>query len=234
MHLNRIPYKLAIILLIVASSSIHAEDPAARSAKEINFSCVVWQLPAYPEIFYRQGEEFRPLKLLPRQRSPNYQLQAREALELYVASNQPDGKPGHQLVGKASLPQGTNQMLFMIQEAANGAKLPLTVFGVDDSLSSFPIGSFRFLNFTKFPLQVEFGGSTNKLPPQAIKVVKPEIPELGGFLPFFIKDLNDNIGFQTRLFAQPRGRKMVLIVPPAKKGENLAVLFLPQIIPLEQ
>jgi hypothetical protein len=62
-------------------------------------------------------------------------------------------------------------------------------------------------------------------------VVVPAIPELGGFLPFIIKDASGHIGFQTRLFGQPRGRKMVMIVPPSKQDEKLSVLFVPQIIP---
>jgi hypothetical protein len=67
--------------------------------------------------------------------------------------------------------------------------------------------------------------------PQDINVVHPNIPELGGFLPFVIKDSEGRTGLQTRLFVPPRGRKMVLIVPPTKMGEKLAVLFLPQIVP---
>lgn len=229
MNIKRISYTLVAILWTLCPAVVFAQPTDVKSS--IQFSCVVWTDLSYPALYFRQGDEFLPLTLLPRQRSQIYSLQGREALELYVAKDQANGTPGHELVGRAALPQGAKQMLFMIQESPSGGKLPLTVYGMDDSLDAFPAGSFRFLNFTNLPLQVEFGGTTNKLSPQAIKVVQPEIPELGGFLPFMIKDSEGRTGFQTRLFGQPRGRKMVLIVPPTKMGEKLAVLFLPQIVP---
>jgi len=229
MNIKRISFTLVASLWALCQAVAFAQPADVKSS--IQFSCVVWKDLSYPALFFRQRDEFLPLTLPPRQRSQMYSLQGQEALELYVAKDQANGKPGHELVGRAALPQRAKQMLFMIQESPNGGKLPLTVFGMDDSLDSFPAGSFRFLNFTTLPLQVEFGGTTNKLSPQAIEVVQPEIPKLGGFLPFMIKDSKGHIGFQTRLFAQPRGRKLVLIVPPKKMGEKLAVLFLPQIVP---
>jgi hypothetical protein len=204
-----------------------------KKAAPFQFSCVVWKDLPYPELLYRQGEEFLPLELPPRQRSQMYPLKGQEVLELYVAKDMPDGKPGHELVGKAALRPETGRMLFMIQESEDKAALPLSVYGLDDSLKGFPMGSFRFLNFTKIPLQVEIAGVTDNLPPARDKVVTPDIPKLGGFLPFYIRDAKGNIGFQTRLFGQPRGRKMVIIVPPKNESENLAVLFLPEIIALE-
>jgi hypothetical protein len=232
MNLRQNPLALAAILWIAASPILVCGQGTKEHAP-FQFSCVIWKDLPYPELLYRQGEEFLPLELLPRQRSQMYPLKGQEALELYVVSDKPDGKPGHELVGKAALRPGTGRMLFMIQESAHKAGLPLAVYGLDDSLKEFPMGSFRFLNFTKIPLQVEIAGVTDTLPPQRDKVVTPDIPKLGGFLPFFIRDAKGNIGFQTRLFGQPRGRKMVIIVPPKNENENLAVLFLPEIIALE-
>lgn len=232
MNIRQNPFALAAILWVAASPMLVCGQ-TTKAPAPFQFSCVVWKDLPYPELLYRQGEEFLPLELLPRQRSQMYPLKGQEALELYVVSDKPDGKPGHELVGKAALRPGTGRMLFMIQESADKAALPLTVYGLDDSLKGFPMGSFRFLNFTKIPLQVEIAGITDKLPPQRDKVVTPDIPKLGGFLPFFIKDAQGNIGFQTRLFGQPRGRKMVIIVPPKNESENLAVLFLTEIIALE-
>lgn len=230
MNINRIPATIAAILWTIFPALAGAQASDAPSS--MKFSCVVWKDLPYPGIFYRQKDKFLPLTLTARQRSETYPLEGQEALELYiVAKDRPNGQPGHELVGKAALPQGSKQLLFMIQEAPDGAKLPLRIFGMDDSLDAFPAGSFRFLNFTNLPLEVDFGGSSHKLPPEAVKVARPAIPELGGFLPFVVRDVAGNIGFQTRLFGQPRGRKMVMIVPPAKQAEKLSVLFVPQIVP---
>jgi hypothetical protein len=229
MNIKRIPATITAILWVIFPALAGAQASDAPSA--VKFSCVVWKELPYPGIFYRQKEKFLPLTLPARQRSEMYPLEGQEALELYIAKDQPNGNPGYELVGKATLPQGSKQFLFMIQESPDGSQLPLRIFGMDDSLDAFPAGTFRFLNFTSLPLQVDFGGSSHKLPPEAIKVVVPAIPELGGFLPFIIKDASGHIGFQTRLFGQPRGRKMVMIVPPSKQDEKLSVLFVPQIIP---
>jgi hypothetical protein len=232
MNIRQNPFALAAILWVaVAPMLVCGQD--TKEHAPFQFSCVVWKDLPYPELLYRQGEEFLPLELPPRQRSQMYPLKGQEAFELYVAKDLPDGKPGHELVGKAALRAGTGRMLFMIQEAADKTGLPLAVYGLDDSLKEFPMGSCGFLYITNNPLQVEIAGVTDNLPPQRDKVVTPEIPKLGGFLPFFIRDAKGNIGFQTRLFGQPRGRKMVIIVPPKKESENLAVLFLPEIISLE-
>jgi hypothetical protein len=230
MNLKRFSCALAVILWACLQTLASAQT--AKPGSSVRFSCVIWKDLPYPGIFYRTNGEFRALALLARQRSETYSLEATEALELYIAKDSPSGKPGYELVGKAALPQGTKQLLFLLQEAPQGTKLPLRVFGMDDSLEAFPPGAFRFLNFTSHPLQVEFGGATNNLPPQEIKVVLPAIPERGGFLPFIVKDGQGHIGFQTRLFGQPRGRKMVMLVPPTKEEEKLSVLFLPQIIPV--
>ena len=232
MHTKRFSFTLAAILFMTATL-MPVFGQSTKAPAPMEFSCVVWKDLPYPELLYRQGKEFLPLELPPRQRSQMYLHKDQEAFELYIAKDLPDGKPGHELVGKAVLRPGTGRMLFMIQEAADKTGLPLTVYGLDDSLSEFPMGSFRFLNFTKIPLEVEIAGVTDNLPPQRNKVITPEIPKLGGFLPFVIRDVKGNIGFQTRLFGQPRGRKMVIIVPPKKESENLSVLFLPEIISLE-
>jgi hypothetical protein len=230
MNFRQVLYTPILTAILWASAHAWVQGQAASGKAPFQFSCVVWKKLPYPTVFFRQADKFLPLELLPRQRSKIYKLRGQN-LELFIEKKQPDAKPGYQLVGKAPLPTGTKQMLFLIREAGKGAKLPLSVFGMDDSLTAFPVGSFRFFNFTKFAIQVEFGGKTNKLNPKAAKVVTPDIPKLGGFLPFYIKDLNGNIGFQTRLFGQPRGRKIVFIVPPVKESENVSVLFLPQIIP---
>jgi hypothetical protein len=229
MSIKPIPATAALILWAIFPAMADAQ--ASDVSSSMKFSCVVWKDLPYPVILYRQKDQFLPLTLPARQRSETYPLEGQAALELYILKDQPNGKPGHELVGKAALPKGSRIFLFMIQEAPDGAELPLRIFGMDDSLDAFPAGSFRFLNFTKLPLQVDLGGATDQLPPEAVKVARPAIPELGGFLPFVIRDAAGNTGFQTRLFGQPRGRKMVMIVPPVKQAEKLSVLFVPQIVP---
>jgi hypothetical protein len=229
MHFLRISALVAALCGTLLPVSTHAQSGKASSS--IEFSGLAWGALPFQKIFYRQSDKFLPLTLPTNQRSALYPLKGEEALQLYIPKEQPDGKAAYELVGQAAVPDGTKQVLFLIKPAQEGAKLPLRVYGIDDSLSAFPVGSFRFLNFTNLPLKVDFAGSVRDIPMGELSVVKPQIPELGGFLPFLIKDAGGNIGFQTRLFAQPRGREMVVIVPPTKETEKISVMFIPQIIP---
>ena len=47
----------------------------------------------------------------------------------------------------------------------------MKIFGMDDSQDSFPVGEFRFLNFTDEPVSVDFSGSLKKVDPGQFSTV---------------------------------------------------------------
>ena len=218
-----------VFLLAACPVFLRAQPAPAKPAVE--FSCLVWEPLPLPAVYYRDGKSYLPLEFSPGSRSQLYPLKEGTDLELSVKEVGADGAATYKLVGKAPLVAGTRRMLFIIDPAPEPADLPLAIFGVDDGLDVFPPGTFRFANFTAAPLQVKFGGQTTKLPARAISVVKSDVPENGGFLPFLIGDANGKTVFETRLFGQPTGRDMVFIAPPAKPAGRLSVKLLPQIIP---
>lgn len=218
-----------IFLLAACPVFLCAQPAPAKAAVE--FSCLVWDSLALPEVFYRDGKSYFPLKFSLGNRSQLYPLEENTDLELYVQEVGADGVETYKLVGRAPLVAGTRRMLFIVDPAPKPADLPLVIFGVDDGLDVFPPGTFRFANFTAALLQVKFSGQTTKLPAREISVVKSNAPKDGGFLPFVIGDANGKVVFETRLFAQPSGRDMVFISPPAKPGGPPRVKFLTQIIP---
>lgn len=222
---------IAVLLLAASPALLNAQAETAKPAVE--FSCLVWDPLPFSEVFYLDGKSYLPLEFSPGNRSKLYPLKGASSLELYVKQVGADGAVSYKLVGKSPLVVGTRRMLFVIELAQQSAGLPLTIFGMDDSLDKFPPGTFKFLNLFKSALQVQFGGQTTPLPPGEVRVVKSNVPELGGFLPFMLGDAQGKIIFQTRLFGQPAGRELVFIGPPAKPNGPPRLKFLPQIIPPE-
>lgn len=222
----------AFALLLAASPSpLLAQSPAGKPGQE--FSCLIWEPLAIAEVFYRDGEKYLPLEFSPGNRSQLYPLKEAAALELYERATGADGADTYKLVGRGSWDTGARRMLFLVDPAAEGSGLPLRIFGVNDALDVFPRGTFRFLNFSSIPLQVKFAGKTGKLPVGEITLLKSDVSDKGGFLPFLIGDDNGKVVFQTRLFSQPNGREMVFIGNPAKAGGLPRVKFLTEIIPPE-
>ncbi|MGL5016651.1 MAG: hypothetical protein ACRDBP_00835, partial [Luteolibacter sp.] len=118
----------------------------------------------------------------------------------------------------------------LIDEKKDAGDLPLRVLGIDDSLDSFPVGSYRFSNQTPDLLRIEFGGATHDLPAGEWKIVIPTLPEAGGFLPAIIRNEQGEILVENRFLAQRTVRELVVIGPPADGRTGLAIRFLSEII----
>ena len=197
------------------------------------FSCLVWESLPIAAVFYRDGNSYLPLEFSPGNRSQLYPLSEVTALELYEKVTAADGATTYKLVGKAPWQAGARRMLFLVDPVPNATGMPLRIFGVNDALDVFPPGTFRFLNFSNATLQVKFAGQVKKLPAGEITIVKSNVSEKGGFLPFQIGDSDGKVVFETRLFSQPSGREMVFIGNPAEPGGLARVKFLTEIIPPE-
>ncbi|MCX6972291.1 MAG: hypothetical protein NTV93_19375 [Verrucomicrobia bacterium] len=223
------------ILLPATPGMLEAKEPASPGILE--FSCVTWNNLPCPDLFYRQGNKYLPIKLSPGQRSQSYPLKDARALELFIPMESPaDGakpaSPDHyEMVGLAPLLEGAKRMLFLIEAKKDSNGLPLQLRGLDDSVESFPAGSFRFINLTPDLLRIEFGGATHELPQGEAKVVAPDLTAAGGFVPVIIKDAEGRKILENRFFAQPTGRELVVISPPADGRPEMSLKFLSDVIP---
>jgi hypothetical protein len=219
------------------SVAMQAKDESPIHSGSIQFSCAVWEKPPYPELFYHHGGEYLPIEISVGQRSKAYPLKGLEAFELFIRREMAAGAVDsnaaaeYERVGTAPLLPNAKRMLFLIAAKEDAKGLPLRVLGLDDSLKIFPAGSYRFLNQTPDLLRIEFGGATHDLPQGAWKVVPPELPEAGGFLPVTIKNEQGNILLENRFLAQRTGRELVIIGPPAEGRTEIAIQFLSEIIP---
>lgn len=199
----------------------HADE--APSASAIEFSCVSWQSLDYPELFYRNGDDYIKVEVPQRKRSEVYPLRALQGFELYTRVVDGEGAARYELVGQSMPPAGAGRMLFILEKNGADADFPLQVRGFDDSLGASPVGAFCFVNLTEMELELHFGESVNALAPDALTVIHDAIPAAGGFIPFFLKDSADQTVFESRLFGQPAQRRIMFIYPPQADRRKLSV-----------
>jgi hypothetical protein len=217
--------------------ALQAKDESSSHSGSIQFSCAVWEKLTYPELFYHHGGEYLPIEISVGQRSKAYPIKGVEALELFIRKKMPAGAAEsnaaveYERVGTAPLLPDVKRILFLIDAKKDANGLPLRVLAIDDSLEIFPAGSYRFFNQTPDLLRIKFGGATHDLPQGALKVVTPELPEAGGFLPVIIKNEPGRILLENRFLAQRTGRELVIIGPPAEGRTGIAIQFLSEIIP---
>lgn len=228
---------LAAILPLAIPVMLEADELVSASPEVIEFSCVTWDYRSSPELFYRQGNKYLPIQLSPGQRSQAYFLEGARALELFMQKESPadGGTPAsadhYELAGLAPLLEGTKRMLFLIEAKKDSNGLPLQLRGMDDSVESFPAGSFRFINLTPNSLNIEFGEATHELPEGEAKVMAPDLAATGGFVPVIIKDAEGRKILENRFFAQRTGRELVVISPPAEGRTEMSLRFLSDVIP---
>jgi hypothetical protein len=217
--------------------TLQAKEKSPGHAGSIQFSCATWDTLPNPELFYHHGGEYLPIELSAGQRSKAYPLKGVVALELFIhkatiaAAAESNAAGEYERVGTAPLPPDAKRILFLIDAKKDANGLPLRVLGIDDSLEIFPVGSFRFFNQTPDLLRIEFAGATHDLPQGSLKVVTPELPEAGGFLPVVIKNEQGGILLENRFLAQRTVRELVIIGPPAEGRTGIAIQSLSEIIP---
>lgn len=223
-------YQLFLTLLLLPLTlSAQAGRKADKQADKSQFSCVSWDKLSITELFYRNGKTFIPLGVKAKNRSELYPLGKMQQLQVYVKAKEGEEEE-YNLVGKASIPANSGRVLFFIKEVKNSKYLPLSIYGIDDSLKAFPPGSFRFMNSTRVPLTVIFDKKKKDIPPRKTSVIKFNTSSEGGLIPFYIRGPRGENLYENRLFGKPTGRDMIFIGAPTRKGGRLNILLLPQIV----
>jgi hypothetical protein len=228
--LRRLQLLTTACALLLAAFAPCSRAQSVDEKHAVEFCGVAWEPLPITAIFYRDGNNYLPLEFSPGSRSQLYPLKAGTALELFERVTAADGASTYKLIGRAPWVAGARRMLFLVDPVPNATGLPLRLFGVNDALDVFPPGTFRFFNFSTAELRVKFAGQASRLPAGAMSLVKSNVPQNGGFIPFLIGDPQGEVVFETRLFSQPAGRDMVFIGAPAQPGGRVLVKVLPQLV----
>jgi len=183
------------------------------------FTCLQWGKLPYEEIFYRNGSEAIPLELYDGRRSQTYFLNVQGVLELYLKPGA-DGSDNLEpvLVGRTTYDPANKRMLFILKAAPEGSNLPIGILPIEDSVETFPAGTFRFANFSPEPLTVEIGDTKDRLTPNSIEVFRPKTSPKGGLISMIVYDATGKTVFGRRIFGQPRDRKMVIFTNSGQLG----------------
>jgi hypothetical protein len=227
-------YKVLFVpALLFVCTEVHGQAPEVRAegSGAVTFSCVSWDQLSFDELYYRDGQEYLALEVIPYRRSKSYALKGVSGLEIFIKGLDESGVVEYRLIGQAEWHPKTRRMLFFLIESDTDSGPPLQVMGVDDSLKVFPRGAFRFFNMTNTPLRVGFGSSVELMQPKSVRIVKPEIENKGSFVPFLVVDESGEKVYETRLVGQSTGREMVFIMPPTGSMDRVTVKFISQIVP---
>ena len=220
-------YRLNTLLALLAAVFIAGISSAAEPNKRgrITFTVISLSSLPYETLYYRNGKEFTPIELRKSQRSKPYALSSAEFIELYTDHDDPEQR--YRLIGKAPLVTESSEMLYFLKEVGSNKKgrLPVGLFGLDDSEATFPDSSFRFINFINAPLLIEFDNERFGMKAGQSKISKLDLPADGGFTQFIVKDIEEKILGGTGLFSHAASREMVLIFPPKQGKKRLDIRY---------
>jgi hypothetical protein len=228
----RMKYLAGLSMIAICCLNGIIEAQTQRQLSKIKFTCLLWEGPLEQELFYRDGDNFNILEVFTGSRSREHVLAKSSEFGLYVKDDSAeDPEQPYRLVGKTTLLAGTKQILFILFKHETDAGLGFHLLPVDDSLDSFPAGTFRFANFSNESLFVKFAGRVKKISPRGMTDMKSDVDAGGGLIPFIIGNEAEEKIFETRLFAQSTGREIVFIGRPKVAGGLPSVRFLPQLLP---
>ena len=220
---------LAVFTLMAFTSSLSAQG---RQSTDLECTAVAMQTLEIEPLFFRVGKEYQEFTYKTSKRGPTFYLPASsEEFELYEqVKPEEGGEVLYQIVGQCLVPKGTKRVLFLVANSSRKSVEASRILmrGLSDSFNDFPPGSMRFGNFTSEDLLVKIGDKISELKGRAFTVVRLNAPKEGGYIPVAYGDSNGNTLHFTKLYSQPRARKMVIITKPSNERRPLDFAFISQ------
>lgn len=231
--MNFQPIRVVAVFCLSLWPQFSSGQPVQNTVN-FEFSCVAFEELPF-DLYYKSEDAYEKIAMRPKQRSRLYKLKtAAEIVPFYTQETDEDGKIAYRVVGQAKIITTAERMLFFLSPVEIENQLPIKAVGVDDSLDAFPVGSFRFVNMTRRSLRAVIDDANVLIAPGTMRIIDPEIPEAGGFVPFYIGDeLDQKILLKTLLYSQPRGREMLFItIDSAEQGsDRIQVQYLSETVP---
>jgi len=132
--------------------------------------------------------------------------------------------PVHPLIGKAKLKEGTKSALVVLLPSPPGSKLPYRSLVLEHARADFPMGVYRLINLSTYPVRGMVGQSIVRTKPGGIADLKLQ-GEPGAALPVrfeFFKDDRWNLLTETRCAVRKDRRwLMCLYEDPRTKRLNI-------------
>ncbi|MEP2776225.1 MAG: hypothetical protein ABJQ29_06955 [Luteolibacter sp.] len=218
---------LLVITLLLTATSWSQDDDQKGGLK---FTCYAWDTLPYSEMYYARGNKYLPLEFGMNSRSQIYTLGKGQDFTIFIRSEDPESKEPFTAIGRSAVPKGTKQVLFVVFKRPTKDGLPLSILAIDDDLSEFKPGTFRFMNWTENPVGVTFGRKREIIRPRTHATLASEADANGAFVPFVIHSSNGDRLYETRLIGQTTTRDLVFIMPGQTKHQKASVRFLSETI----
>jgi len=234
MRFSRIP-KMNVLIRVFLLTTLGLTSAVGQSEdKGRLFSCFVWDDLGMGQMFYSDGSNYKELSVRAKRRSEYYPMPSGETFRLFSVK-EVNGKMVHKLIGEALIKTNSKRLLLIIvrnpASETDPNVMPLRIVVMDDSISNFPGGSTKFINLTTKPLTAEINGNKITVNARAAKILRPSIPENGGFVPLFIHYQDIEL-YGTRIFCQEGERRIIFmrINPKQDRRRPLLIDFLPQVV----
>ena len=221
----------ALVAVSFISASLAQDEPELEPEPEEKkgntFTVIELADLPFEKMFYRSKGKPVLVQLRGGRRSTSYSVPSSDYLELFAENNDPDNPEiKYKLIGKTQLVKSTKSLYFLRPSTSKEeGVLPVEIYGIDDSESAFPESSFRFINFMKAPLAIQFDKDQFLIKPNDITVRKVRLTDAGSFIPFVVRDSKTNILGGTRIFSHASNREMILIFPPKQGKKRLDIRF---------
>lgn len=217
------------LLIFAILSPLFGQAPNKKGPKK--FRCVHFKPLDHKELYYRDGEAYHLLKTRVNVRSGEFKLRNAHAFELYTKKIGPEGEDIYKLMGRSTHTQDLKLPLHLIDKNPKG-KPYYRIVTVDDDLSDFPRGSFRFINITPITLGIKFNKTSKALKPLQSITIPAKKYKKGGFTPMSIYTASGKLLAGSKMFGQPLGREMILLYPPEHKRSKIKIKYLFDNVPL--
>jgi hypothetical protein len=208
MTFNFIPALLGALIL-----------PLALPAQTVRFRTLAWSDPIEGLLYDQKGKAVE-VAAYNHARSPFYQASADRPLVFYRLVPHPDAAPTKEIVAEATLPPDTRMALLLFFKGAGGE---IRINVSPDDTTTFPSGSYRFVNLSDARLAVAIGATQAPLPPRESIVVKgaPEGPAGGVFVRMALLGETNLLIYSNKWLWSDHHRTLVFVSPTGNPNQPL-------------
>lgn len=170
---------LALIYLTCALFSI-AHAQTGETGISLQFSCLEWSEIDTNGLYYQHQEESIQVSMDTAYRSELYDYSGPNPIVFFVDSNGANGQPERRPVARAQVPEGVERALFLFVERPNPGENgeAFEVIVMDESLSAFPMGTYRVFNFSDYEIGGIIGENRFIIPGKNFKTISPKVGDM--------------------------------------------------------
>lgn len=207
-------YKFATLIGVLAAAAFASATASATASAQVSakFRTLSWA-GAIEDLYYDRDNKSVQIVAYDYARSPFYHTSAGQKLTFYRFKTAPDGTQVKESAAQVTLTPENRHVLLLFVRGPDGT---LRVLTAPDDTSSFPAGSYRFVNMSKTPMSVALGSkpTPRQLAPGQ-SLVLPGQPERTGGVPVRVAALGEinQLFYSSKWLWNGDHRTLVFIAP---------------------